>query len=39
MNVNHLLKTFGITFISVDETPLTFPNLEMFSLFESFEGF
>ena len=39
MNVNNLLKTIGITFISVDESPLTFPNLELVSLFESFEGF
>lgn len=39
MNVNNLLKTIGITFISVDESPLTFPNLELYSLFESFEGF
>lgn len=39
MNLNHLFKTLGVALVSVEESPLTFPNLEMLSLFENVEGF
>ena len=39
INVHHLLKTLGVTLVSVEESPITFPNLEMISLYENVEGF
>lgn len=33
------IKTVGVTFVNVDETPVTLPNLELLSIFESLDGF
>ena len=38
-NINVFIKTIGVTFVNVDETPVTLPNLELVSIFESLEGF
>lgn len=33
------LKTIGVTLISVNQSPVTFPNIEFFNLFENLDGF
>ena len=38
-HVNGLLRSIGLTFISVDQSPLEFPSLELIQLFENLDGF
>ena len=39
INVNLLVKTIGVTFLSIDESPITLTGLKLESVFESQEGF
>ena len=36
INLSNIINTLGVTFISIDDSPITFPNLEMVSVFESY---
>ena len=37
--ISNLLKTLGITFLSFNNSPISFPNLEFINLFENVDGF